>query len=228
MKLFITGTDTGIGKTWVSAAIAWMGLEARRSVIYYKPVQTGSPKHQPPEDPAFVEKVLENRVRTVNRYCFEPPVAPLVADTHGVIDLAVIAQDVAELETQCDLLLIEGAGGLAVPLTANHLMIDLIESLQAPVLLVAHSRLGTINHTLLSVEALIKRGIPLFGIVINFYPADISKSEMAVATLEKTLRQFLAEDIPLWHCIEQQTPGLTPLSASIRIPPEAFFGCYSL
>lgn len=202
LQLFITGTNTGIGKTWVSAAIAAQALAQGQRVIYYKPIQTGSPPGVPAEDPAVITSLLDGKVPVYNRYCFSPPVAPAVADTDGLIDIAVIRQDVAHYASQCDLLLVEGAGGLAVPVTPSHLMVDVMAELGLPVVLVAHSQLGTINHTLLSVEALKNRNISLHGVVINFYPQHLTPENMAVYTLLDMLRHWLSPNTPLWTCLE--------------------------
>jgi len=202
MKLFITGTDTGIGKTYVAAALAQQALLEGLSVGYYKPIQTGTPPGELAEDCDFVQSALDQRVPVFNRYCFAPPVTPSVADTEGIIRFEAIAGDVETYNRQFDLLLVEGAGGLMVPVTPDSLMIDLIEALAMPVVLVAHSRLGTLNHTLLSVEALMQRNIPLHGIVINFYPESLDEAPLAVQTLIPTLKQHLPAEIPVWTCPE--------------------------
>jgi dethiobiotin synthetase len=218
LKLFITGTDTGIGKTWVTAVLAAKALEEGQSVIYYKPMQTGSPPEQVPEDPGFIQAALKGRVQTVCRYCFEPPVAPAVADTQNRIDLEVIRQDIQQYEEDADLLLVEGAGGLMVPITCSALVIDLIEMLRIPVLLVAHSRLGTINHTLLSIEALQARNIPIHAVVFNFYPEDPESADLAVKQLIPTLRNHLPANIPLWTCTE--SPDGVVESSYLKTEPQ--------
>jgi dethiobiotin synthetase len=228
LKLFITGTDTGIGKTWVSAAIAAKALNLGRSVGYYKPIQTGTPVGLPPEDPHFIETLFGASVRTYNRYNFVPPVTPSVADTEGVIDMGLILKDVAQFAEQSELLLVEGAGGLAVPVTPDLLMVDLIQTMSIPVVLVASCQLGTINHTLLSVEALKRRNIQLLGIVLNNYPQDLHTSELAIQTLKPTLRQHLDDDIPLWTCLSHEGPTVTPADLQIDLPIETAFLCNSL
>ncbi len=210
MKLFITGTDTGVGKTWISAALARQAIESGLRVVYYKPVQTGTPKGEPPEDAHFIQSVLGNQVQVACRYCFEPPVTPAVADPEQTIQTGQILQDVDELAAKADVLLVEGAGGLAVPVSPTLLMIDLIQSLNIPVVLVARSRLGTINHTLLSVEALQRRGIPIAGIVANFYPEEPEEAELCVSTLIPMLRHFIPQDIPIWTAPELQNASAPP------------------
>ncbi len=191
--LFITGTDTDVGKTWVSAAMAKEGLANGLSVGYYKPIQTGAP----PGDCDFIESALNGQIPVFNRYCFEPPVTPSVADIDGIIRMETLAEDIKTYEKQFDLLLVEGAGGLMVPITPDKLMIDLIQMLSMPVVLVAHSQLGTINHTLLSVEALLNRNIPIEKIVLNFYPTSLQDAPLCVQTLLPTLKNRLPSDISI-------------------------------
>lgn len=160
-RFFISGTDTMVGKTVVSAILT-LGTGA----TYWKPVQSGL---QPCSDSEFVRKACElpdwRVLPEVHR--LERPLSPhLSARMEGKrIDPTEIHVPVG-----VDRLIVEGAGGLLVPLNETDLMIDLISGLQLPVLLVARSTLGTINHTMLSVEALRARGIPLIGVVMNGTP----------------------------------------------------------
>lgn len=217
MKLFISGTDTGVGKTWVSAAIASQALSLGQSVGYYKPIQTGTPAGQPPEDPDVIQTACEGRVTTYCRYCFEPPVAPSVADTERRIDPAQIARDVEDYHQRHDLLLVEGAGGLAVPISPTLLMLDLIEQLQLPVLLVARSQLGTINHTLLSIQALEQRNLPLLGVVFNGYPANPSDAELAVQTLLPIIRNHVPATLPLWTSAQASSFSARHLTIPVSV-----------
>lgn len=223
MKLFIAGTDTGVGKTWVSTALAQRVLETGKSVTYYKPIQTGAVEGSTAEDPEFVSNALQGRIKTYCTYCFTPPVAPYVADSKGLIDINRIVRNSEEYENQTDLLLIEGAGGLAVPLTKSALVIDLIKKLNTSVLLVSRSQLGTINHTLLSVEALLLRNILVAGIVFNFYPDNPDKSELAVKTLLYTVKQYLPEDIPIWHSMHIESKSFLMESFKTDINIERLF-----
>jgi dethiobiotin synthetase len=210
MKLFITGTDTDVGKTWISAAIAKLALEKETRVAYYKPIQTGC-SLTAAEDPEFIKTTFGERVTTFNRYCFEPPVTPLVADTELSIRFETIRQDIQTLEESHDLILVEGAGGLMVPVTPDALMIDLLADMDMPALLVAHSKLGTLNHTLLSIEALTRRNIPLVGVVLNYYPEDLAKSDLAVQTVLAVLHQFVPETLPIWTA-EANSDFITTIS----------------
>jgi dethiobiotin synthase len=160
---FVTGTDTDVGKTVVSA---WLlsHLDARRIDAYYwKPVQAGV---EPETDAATVSRLAQV---PDDRVLPEAYVLPEGMAPHEAARRAGITIDMAKLEAPVSdrLLVVEGAGGMLVPLTDDSFVIDLAALLHLPVILVARSTLGTINHTLLSLEALRRRGLPLAGIVIN-------------------------------------------------------------
>lgn len=158
-RFFITGTDTGVGKTVVSAMLC-VGLNA----TYWKPVQTGTREGS---DRATVMRIAEiPRARTIPEvYRFSPPVSPhLAAHRAGVrINLNAIRRAApAATET----LIAEGAGGVLVPINDQQLMTDLIAVLGLPVLLVTRTTLGTINHTLLSIAALQAARLKLHGVIM--------------------------------------------------------------
>jgi dethiobiotin synthase len=155
---FVTGTDTDVGKTVVSA---W--LLAHLDACYWKPVQAGT---VPETDTQMVRRLAElpeDRI-VPEAYVLKEPLAP-----HEAARREGIGIDMAKLVAPQDgrLLIVEGAGGLLVPLNEQDYVIDLIEDLNLPVILVARSTLGTINHTLLSLEALRRRGLVVAGVVIN-------------------------------------------------------------
>lgn len=155
---FVTGTDTDVGKTVVSA---W--LLSHIDALYWKPVQAGA---EPETDAATVRRLAgldEDRILP-EAYVLPEAIAP-----HETARRAGVTIDMAKLEAPATerLLVVEGAGGLLVPLTDTDYVIDLAAQLYLPVILVARSTLGTINHTLLSIEALRRRGLPLAGVVVN-------------------------------------------------------------
>ncbi|MEX0646515.1 MAG: dethiobiotin synthase [Balneolaceae bacterium] len=158
-KIFVTGTDTGIGKTVISSLLV-SGLDAG----YWKPVQSGTVPHT---DTEFVRKVTELNEEYFypESYRLSEPLSPHAA---AKIDGVQIKTDQVQVpEFTQNHLVIEGAGGLIVPLNDKDMIIDLIKRLNIPVLLVARSGLGTLNHTLLSIEALRSRGIELWAVVLN-------------------------------------------------------------
>lgn len=157
--IFVTGTDTGIGKTVISSILA-AGLEAS----YWKPVQAGLEEET---DTDFVRRVTgsaDNRF-IPETWRLKTPMSPHAAAE--IDDVAIQLDDFTLPAFETDHLIVEGAGGLLVPLNEEHMIIDLIQHLDVPVLLVARSELGTLNHTFLSLEALRRRGIPILGVVLN-------------------------------------------------------------
>jgi dethiobiotin synthase len=157
-SLFVTGTDTNVGKTLLSAL-----LVAALDAIYWKPVQTGACEGT---DRRTVIKLAEiPEAQTIpESYCFDPPVSPhLAAEASGVrIDLASIRPPTNPAKP----IVAEGAGGILVPINDSELMLDLARHLGFPVLIAARAALGTINHTLLTVRALRCAKIPILGVVM--------------------------------------------------------------
>jgi dethiobiotin synthetase len=157
-SLFVTGTDTNIGKTLLSALLV-VALDG----IYWKPIQTGAIDGT---DRDTVMKLAEIPVsRTLpESYCFNPPVSPhLAAEASGV------KIDLARIQTPPNLggpIIAEGAGGILVPVNDSHLMLDLARHLGFPILIAARAALGTINHTLLTVRALRCAKISTKGVVM--------------------------------------------------------------
>ena len=156
---FISGTDTNVGKTIVSVVLATK-LEAH----YFKPIQCGLNKMNLKD--SEVVKSLSNKAKILNElYFLKKPLSPFVAAKHEKkkIDVNKILQFVKNLKTKK--LVIEGAGGLNVPINSNYLMSDLCQKLNTPLVLVSRTKLGTINHTLMSLEVIKKQKINLLGII---------------------------------------------------------------
>ena len=147
---FVTGTDTGIGKTVVSAVLC-LKLQA----TYFKPIQTGA------DSDTETVRHLSGAPAIPPVYWFPDPLSPHAAARNAgqAIDLGQIQLPAGQP------LIVEGAGGVMVPLNDQHLMLDLMVSLGLPVVVVASTRLGTINHTLLSLQALKDRGCKVHGVV---------------------------------------------------------------
>ena len=165
--VFVTGTDTGIGKTFVAACLvrAW-------NAAYWKPVQTGI-DDDPGGDSATVHRLVDRQDGPVYapRYALGAPLSPAAA---AALEAVRITLDDFEPPPDGRPLVVEGAGGVLVPLTHEHLLIDLIARLGLPVVVVARSTLGTINHTLLTLEALRARRLPVAGVILNG-PPDAGK-----------------------------------------------------
>lgn len=156
---FVTGTDTGIGKTVVSAM-----LTRALNATYWKPIQAGLEEET---DTEFVRRVTELPDQHIipEQYPLNSPMSPHAAAEIDKVEIQMDHFHLPEFET--DHLVVEGAGGLLVPMNDEEMIIDLISHLDLSVVLVASSTLGTLNHTFLSLEALRNRGIPILGVVLN-------------------------------------------------------------
>ena len=157
--LFVTGTDTGVGKTLLSALLV-VALDG----VYWKPIQTGAVEETDRRTVMQLAEIPEGKTAPES-YCFDPPVSPhLAAEAAGVtIDLEKIRRPDAVANRP---LIAEGAGGILVPINGTALMLDLARHLGLPVLIAARTALGTINHTLLTVRALRDGGVETRGIVM--------------------------------------------------------------
>lgn len=172
--LFVTGTDTGVGKTYVSAGIA-RALTCRGvDVGVMKPAETGCRMRGGrlmPRDALLLIKSanVKDPLSLVNPYRFRRPLAPAVAAEleEKTIDPSKIIKAFQLLSNRHDFMIVEGAGGIMVPLSENYTYLDLAKKLGLPVLIVARPGLGTINHTMLTIAALRGRKIRIAGIVIN-------------------------------------------------------------
>ncbi|NPA27443.1 MAG: dethiobiotin synthase [Epsilonproteobacteria bacterium] len=172
--LFITATNTNIGKTYASIQILKKLALIGYKVGACKPIETGV-DNIPQDAHKLLTIVKQNNNRfkhltplDITAYSFKLPAAPFVADTKGIINIAKVCEKIMELSSYCDILVVEGAGGLMVPIKRDYFMIDLIKELDAKTLLVTPSYLGSINETLLSIKALEDKDID-FDWVVNLY-----------------------------------------------------------
>lgn len=175
--LFVTGTDTGVGKTLVAAAIARFYRRHGLRVGVMKPCETGvADSLQPGEDARLLRWAAGSLDddQAIAPYRLREPLAPsLAAQREGVvIDPGVIADCLAKIRTGKDLMVVEGAGGLMVPLRGGYLVADLVRELKLPLLVVSRASLGTINHTLLTIFTARFMELPLAGFMINRMPSQ--------------------------------------------------------
>ncbi len=182
--LFVTGTDTEIGKTVVSAGLALAFTKRGRDVGVMKPTVTGCRTVRGKRVSDDVEYLVgasgcDDDRSLIAPYMLRDPLAPEVAaGREGTrIDIRRIMSAFRKLSRKHEILIVEGAGGLFVPIKKNYLMIDLVAALAVPLVIVARPGLGTINHTLLTCEAARARNINVMGIVINNYPRTASVAE---------------------------------------------------
>jgi dethiobiotin synthetase len=177
----VCGIDTGVGKSVVSGLLARHLLDQGKSVITLKLAQTGCVK---PEDILLHRRLMgigwqpEDEQRLTCPYCFPLAASPhLAAEKAGaVIEPAKLDEAADSLAAQFDQLIVEGAGGLLVPLTRSLLLLDYLQARNWPLILVTSPRLGSINHTLLCLEAVKQRQMRLLGLVYNLHgnhPAEI-------------------------------------------------------
>jgi len=170
--LFVTGTDTGVGKTLVAAALARFLKNRSVDVGVMKPVETGidAPDGLGP-DGRLLKWAADSRDedRLISPCRFRAPLAPsIAAEKEGsTVDVDMLVDTARELSGRHDYLIVEGAGGLMVPLAGGHLVADLVRKLGFPLLVVCRSGLGTINHTLLTVFAARAMDIPVAGFIVN-------------------------------------------------------------
>ena len=200
---FITGTDTGVGKTLVACALLHAHAVAGKRVVGMKPVAAGAERGAEGLINADVRLLREASsvdvpLALMNPYCFEPPIAPhIAAEQAGVIiDLTRIGQAFAQLGAAADVVIVEGVGGFCVPLNCNEDTADLARYLALPVILVVGLRLGCLNHALLTAQAIRRRGLKLAGWIAN-------RIDPAMAVASENIRALAARlDAPLVGEIE--------------------------
>jgi dethiobiotin synthetase len=198
--IFVTGTDTGVGKTVVAAMLLRALAGTGHRAVGMKPVAAGLPPNAAVHADVRALCAAGNvaaPLADVNPYSFASPIAPeLAARAQGtVIELDVIAAAHARLATVADAIVVEGAGGAMVPLTRRSDMLDIPARLGLPVLLVVGIRLGCLNHALLSAQAIGARGLRLAGWVANRIDAAMPAGDANVATLAERLASPLVADV---------------------------------
>ena len=200
---FITGTDTGVGKTSVSLALIRL-LQAQGHVVTaMKPVASGcrrEPSGLVNEDALRLQAQASFTVpySLVNPYAFEPAVAPHIAATQaGIeIELDVIKAAFAELGQEADRVVVEGVGGWAVPVNDSQTMADVAVKLDLPVVLVVGIRLGCLNHALLTTQAIVASGVAFTGWVANRLDPACQLQDETVAALRQRLSVPCLGDVP--------------------------------
>ena len=199
-QLFITGTDTDVGKTFVTTWLAGVWLALGKTVAIYKPVQTGVTC--PEEGDAYWASNFwhfPEKLTVKTTYFFHEPAAPSVADAQNQISFHQIMDDFQVLQATHDVVLVEGAGGVLCPIRKYLFMADLIRHFKLPALVVTRPNLGTINHTLMSIEVLRGRGVTPCGILINEGKTPLTadeKESLAVQTVASELAKY--SGTPLW------------------------------
>jgi len=208
-SLFITATGTNVGKTYTTVKLIEALASKGYSVGVYKPIETGVLDHTPLDATILLEtckKVNANfkdlQPSDITAYTYPLPAAPFCADTEHTIEIHKIIEKYEALSKLCDILIVEGAGGLMVPITKEYMMINLIKELDLKTLLVTPSRLGCINDTILSILALNTFTID-FEWCVNVYEDKESFTEVT--------QPYYDAVFPEWWHVEE---GLEPFISS--------------
>ncbi len=202
-SFFVTGTDTGVGKTVVSAALTRALVARGLRVAVMKPIASGSdPTPQGPRNSDALALMEAANVpapyEAVNPYCFLPPISPHIAahDAGVAIDLGLLRSRFDSLARNADCVIVEGAGGWLAPISDSATMAELAASLSLAVLLVVGLRLGCLNHALLTRESLAARGVAFAGWIANGVDAHFDRTAENLATLTARLGEPPIARIP--------------------------------
>jgi dethiobiotin synthetase len=192
--LFITGTDTGVGKTIVAAGLVASLRHSGSDIGVMKPIETGFSLRS--SDAVFLKKMagVKDSLTSICPYRLKRPLSPFTAAKIENVSIRFerIAWAYGALLQNHQALLVEGAGGLLVPITREKMMADLALYLKLPLLIISRTGLGTINHTLLSVEVARQRGVEVAGVIFNHLG---SRKGLAERTNPSVIRHFL--DVPV-------------------------------
>jgi len=212
---FVTGTDTEVGKTFITCALLLALRDQGIKAIGMKPISAGTDADGKNDD---VEQLLaaagvDAPRELVNPYLFQPAIAPHIAASEAGrrIDIEHIVDVCASLRAMADVVLVEGVGGFCVPLGPHCDTADLVEKLGLPVILVVGMRLGCINHALLSQQAIAARGLKLAGWIANRIDPEMSRFEENLSALKERLAAPLLGVIPA-NCTPEKAAKL------IRLP----------
>jgi len=216
MNYFVTGTDTGVGKTLISCALLYAFAALGKTVAGMKPVAAGC------DEDGLNEDVKKLRAATnimaslgqINPYSFLHPIAPHIAARHaGVsINLGRILESYNELATQAEVVIVEGAGGFQVPLNDTQDSADLAVALGLSVILVVGMRLGCLNHALLTVRAINDCGLECAGWVANVIDADMAALDENIQALQQRIKVPLLAVVP-----HQAQPDARTIAAQFEL-----------
>ncbi len=209
--MFITGTDTEIGKTWCTLALIQHFKSQNLRVAGMKPIASGCYRTANGLRNSDAEQILaitglDLPYDMVNPYPFEPPIAPHIAanQTDQIIELDKIISNYEQLQTRADMVIVEGFGGWRVPINSSLSLKDMVLAMKIPVVLVVGIRLGCINHALLTAEAIVQDGCHLIGWIANQIDANFV-GQQSIDTISEYLSAPLLA----------QTPYLTNLDIAL-------------
>ncbi|MCX5816408.1 MAG: dethiobiotin synthase [Proteobacteria bacterium] len=194
--VFITGTDTGVGKTTVTSSLsAFLSLRKKLNVGVMKPFESGLSKRDKdllPWDAICLREASGSNddLDDISPYTFEAPLAPEVAANmeHIQIDMDIVDRIYHKIMKKHDVVIIEGAGGVLVPIKKDFFYVDLIKKWEAPTIIVSRLGLGTINHTLLTNNFLQSKGVKVLGVILN---DNDGTGDLAAQTNPEVLKRYL-------------------------------------
>ncbi len=195
-KIFVTATDTDAGKTVVTGGLAKSFVKLGYSVGISKPFASGG---YPCSDAVFLEKCIDGAISAdqIAPLVLDLPVAPyaVIRKQEVDLDLNKIISDIRQMEKVYDIVLVEGIGGIMVPIYRDYSLVDFMADLKYPTIVVARAGLGTLNHTLMTLSCLKDRKVPVLGVVMNDQNgiSDISKKDNSAIITEISGVSCLAE-----------------------------------
>lgn len=197
IKYFITGTDTGVGKTYITRLLLQKYLQQGKTVKALKPIASGVDAQGYNEDAVLLAKATNQSIEQINPICFQKPIAPSIAAKQENYELTVqnVWETCQPLFTNADVTLIEGVGGFVVPLNAKETTVDLAKKFNFPVILVVGLRLGCLNHAILTYQAIQQAGLEVAGWFAN----QVDPNMEAMAENIETLKDFL--HAPFWGVV---------------------------
>ena len=199
---FVTGTDTDVGKTYIASALVRYFVQQGQTAVGMKPIAAGCEKINGELRNADVSALLEAsnivaRLEDVNPYTFEPAIAPHIAaeQVGATVSLNKIKHAFDALQSQADVVIVEGAGGFRVPINRQETMADLAVKLNLPIILVVGIRLGCINHALMTAGSIRAAGLNLVGWVANRIDPNMPALEENVETLKAMIKAPCIADV---------------------------------
>ena len=235
--LFVSGIDTDIGKTYATGIIAKSLMQQGVNVITQKLVQTGVSVNSDSGEMNIADDIVTHRQlmgiplqpcdidSSTCPYRYEKPASPHLATrlSGEVLDPELITSATKRLQAEYDLVLLEGAGGLLVPITEQLLILDYITAQGYPIILVTSGRLGSINHTLLSLEAIKFRGLEVHSVIYNHIHDNAAQTDAEIANSTVAfLQNYLAENYPNTNWLSLPVHGNDSCNNADFILPENF------
>lgn len=226
--IFVTGTDTGIGKTLIAASLAWKFSKSIRKICVMKPFATGIAVYSNnynSEDLAILVRAikLKEKQANLNPYFYPMPCSPYMASTLLHLkppSLEFAIKKLKFLQKKYSYLIVEGIGGLMVPINHKHTLLDFIKLTKLGVVIVATPKLGTFNHTLLSVKICQTNGIPIKGIIVNNMPDPASQIEAETPRfIEEFTKLPILGIVPTIHNLKFNNSTFSKIANLIDVNP---------